>query len=540
VAKGVLAKTTVVALPGEAYRGARKRFHNLVLELLVEPITAALLTTQFSNFYRGLKEGVRFDLLLLRDKGRVQIILLLEHKNLKLAQPLNLGNRLQLGSTTSLPSGHWVTEVSIPLAATGAVDEERCQSILSQRSSEELNHEVLSTSAVLNRVREELSIAADIQRSFLVSERDLNRLSYGLDLGALMVPSKEVGGDLYDCIPLGEERYLICLGDVSGKGVPAALTMSTCLTLVRSYCEVFDSPSSIMKRVNQRLCRNNSGCAFTTLFLAVLDARNGELRYCNGGHNPALILRSSGLVERLSLVHGPALGVANDVDYGETTLAILEEETLLVYSDGASEMFDSQHRRYGLDGMETFFSGIVVNSSSRLIRKFMRSLRDFAGGEPQHDDITLLAARLLPRTGYARDKDAFVITILNQMDHLNQVKLELDSFAKSHLISTSLLRRMKVVCDELLSNLIRHGCSHMPEDTLIELRLLLVTDHLRIQLRDPGLAFNPMEFPDPDLSQSLEDRPIGGLGLHLVHKIVSDYHYQRIDDFNVLDLVMKL
>lgn len=535
----VLARTDVVVLSGEAYRGARQRFYHLILELLAEPITAALLTSQFSDFYRGLAEGDRFEFQLISDESRLLLRLLLEHDGQKVEQLPRLGRRMQLGPTTCLARGRWMTEIQIVLPTVVKVDAARCQDILDQRSSEELSHEVVSTSEVLNRVREELSIAADIQRSFLVSERDLNRLSDGLDLGALMVPSKEIGGDLYDCVPLEAGRYLICVGDVSGKGVPAALTMSTCLTLVRSYCEVIDSPSAIMRRVNHRLCHNNSGCAFTTLFLAVLDLRSGELRYCNGGHNPSLLMRSSGGIQRLSDVHGPALGVAADVDYGETRLTLNEGETLVVYSDGASEMFNADHRRYGLERMETFFSEVDVSSCSRLIRQFMRSLRDFAGGEPQHDDITLLAIRRLRKPCSSPVEDGFLIALPNRLDSLDQVKSQLEAFATRHQLPRSLIRKLQVVCDELLSNVLRHGCNHLPEDASVELCLGLSGDCLRFSLRDPGRPFNPLDVPEPDLSLALEDRPIGGLGLHLVRNIARNCSYERSDNTNVLSFEIE-
>ena len=536
----VIASTEIVVLEGEAYRGARQRFHNLLLELLKEPITAGVLASQFSNFYRGLREGDRFTLQVVHEAEKLQVRFLLEHKKQACDSPLVLSRRMQLGCTSSVKSGHWVTQVIMPLRGTDRADAERCQAILNRRSSEELSHEMFSTSEVLNRVREELGIAADIQRSFLIGEHELNGLSDRLDLGALMVPSKEIGGDLYDCIALGAERYLICVGDVSGKGVPAALTMSTCLTLVRSYCEVIDSPAAIMRRVNQRLSRNNPGCAFTTLFLAVLDAHSGDLRYCNAGHNPTLLLRSSGVVERLSQVHGPALGVADEVGYGETRLTLAPEETLVIYSDGASEMFNVDHRRYGMDGMEAFFSKVTVQSSSRLIRQFMRSLRDFAGPEPQHDDITLLAVRLLP---VALDQQAgpeLVIAMPNRLDGLDLVKRGLEGFAERHQLSRSLLRKLQVVCDELLSNVVRHGCSDLPEEALIELRIASRDEQLHIQLQDPGRPFNPLDVPDPDLTQSIEDRPVGGLGLHLVRKMVSRCSYQRINDCNRLLLEMQV
>ena len=147
---------------------------------------------------------------------------------------------------------------------------------------------------VVAMLENDLNLAARIQRDLLATERQINALTPHLDLGVVLAASREVAGDLYDCIPLAGDRYLLCVGDVSGKGMPAALLMSTCLSLLRAYAEVLDSPSAIMRRLNRRLCHNNPTCAFTTLVLAVLDGRSGELRYCNAGHNPSLLKRRDG------------------------------------------------------------------------------------------------------------------------------------------------------------------------------------------------------------------------------------------------------
>ncbi len=539
----VLAQGQIIALGGEAYRGVRQRFHTLLLQLLTDPVKAALLTSEFSNFYRSLPDGQYLNLDVATIETSYQLRISWESRDAN-HQP-ELGRRLNLVQHERRESGEVNNVILIQLGTQRNIDSKECQNILDQRSSEELSHEVLTTSdrlqatrKVLNRVQEELNIAADIQRSMLVSERELNQRCPGLDVGALMVPSKEVGGDLYDCIPLGNERYCLCVGDVSGKGVPASLTMSTCLTLVRSYAETLNSPSEMMGRINQRLSHNNESCTFTTLVIGILDGITGELKFCNAGHNPTFILSDSGDIEVIKEVHGPAVGAMEDMVYGETTVQLKGQSSVVMYSDGASEMFSPSRERYGFKRMEEFFGNVEAAGMPRLVRQFMRDLRDFAQSEPPHDDITILATRLLPRS--ASDLKALNFSMPNSLEGLALVKQQAESFAELHHISRSILRKLQVVLDELLSNVVRYGCVHLPEHTQIEVRLLRQGHRLLIQLRDPGQPFDPFEAPEPDLSLDLEDRPIGGLGVHMVRKIVSSYRYRRVDDWNQTDLEMMI
>ena len=423
----------------------------------------------------------------------------------------------------------------------------RCQQILNQRSSEELSHEVSATSTrlkatrlVLNKVQEELNIATDIQRSMLISERETNLLCSGLDVGALMVPSKEVGGDLYDCIPLGNERYCHCVGDVSGKGVPASLTMSNCLKLVRSYAETLESPSQMMQRINQRLSRNNEQCTFTTLVIGILDAITGELTYCNAGHNPPLLIPENGSVQVLREVHGPAVGAMEGMSYQQSERQLPAGAVVIMYSDGASEMFAPNRERYGLKRMESFFRGCSHEGMPRLVRQFMRDLRDFGADDHQHDDNIVLATRLMPRPPEGANRKSLSLEIPNRLDGLTTLKSHVDSFAERNHLNPRLRRKVQVVLDELVSNIVRHGCSHLPEDTTISVHLMRVGHRLVIQLRDPGKPFNPFEVEEPDLDLPVEERPIGGLGLHLVRQMVSSYRYRRLENWNQVDLEMPI
>jgi sigma-B regulation protein RsbU (phosphoserine phosphatase) len=133
-----------------------------------------------------------------------------------------------------------------------------------------------------------------------VSRDRLKRIHPAIDCHAYMVPCRDIGGDFYDVINLDTDHVAVVVGDVSGKGITAAMMMATCMTLLRAYCESFRAPSRIMRKINPRLIEGNEqDCLFTTLFLAILNLEKNSLTYCNAGHNPALLQRSDGSIEEL-------------------------------------------------------------------------------------------------------------------------------------------------------------------------------------------------------------------------------------------------
>jgi len=462
----------------------------------------------------------------------------------------------------------------------------RSQQQLLEARNRDLELQVQERTAALEnahrRLQEEVMLASRIQRDLLLSERELQHLTPGLDAGALMVPSKEVGGDLYDCIALGRDRFLLCIGDVAGKGMPAALLMSTCLSLLRSYAEVLDSPAAIMRRLNRRLCHNNEDCAFTTLLLATLDLRSGELRWCNGGHTPLLLLRAGAAPELQRPVHGPALGDVDGCDYGESRTNLGQGDALLLYTDGVNETFNPEGGRFGLPRLLDRLSEQPTQSSRRQVRLLMRELRTFAAGEVQRDDITMLLVRLqgdalpIQSTGSDADDatndnlrhdaigspltplplvvagpplptqdsprpDSLHLEVANDLAALPGVKERVETFCGEQAFARSLQRRLMVVIDELLNNTIRHGCAHLGERARISLDLSLIGNELHLECRDNGTPpFNPLEAAPPDLGGDLDDRAIGGLGIHLVRTLSSRFGYALEDGFNVIRLQIDL
>jgi len=239
-------------------------------------------------------------------------------------------------------------------------------------------------------LRQELDIARNIQQSILPSVFPAFPGRSEFDIFAAMHPAKEVGGDFYDFFLVGDSQLGVVVGDVSGKGVPAALFMAVSRTLLRSIALQGVAPAECLGRVNQLLCLENSSEMFVTLFYGVLDTRSGEVEYCNGGHNPPFLVRQGG-IEPLPQTGGIVLGVLPEVGYRSARAKLSRGEGLFVYSDGITEAARA--------GGELFAEGRLRDALAlqrgaephAVVDAVVSAVQTWAGDEPQSDDITALS-----------------------------------------------------------------------------------------------------------------------------------------------------
>jgi phosphoserine phosphatase RsbU/P len=239
---------------------------------------------------------------------------------------------------------------------------------------------------------DEMASAAVIQRALLPRVKQFAAQS-GLDVWATMTPARDVGGDFFDLIPLADGRVALGVGDVCGKGVPAALFMGITRTLIRiNLRENPDLPGAIVK-ANAFLADNNAGQQFATALYAAYDPRSGALEYCNCGHLPGLIRRPGGAVEALS-VGGLPVGLFESMKITVSQVQLRPGDLFLLYTDGVTEAEDPEARQFGEDRLE----GLLAKkghgaSASQWIARIEAAVREFARGRSQFDDITCLALR---------------------------------------------------------------------------------------------------------------------------------------------------
>ena len=251
---------------------------------------------------------------------------------------------------------------------------------------------LMEATASKERMEGELSAAREIQMGILPPPDGAPEVC-GFRASAFLDPAKEVGGDMYDFFVTSDGRRALVLGDVSGKGVPAALFMSMTVTLVRYALGSGLDPAAAMSQVNAMLEAHNPGNMFVTLFLALYDPQSGELSYANGGHCPPYIIdaASDAPPRTLDKLSGPLVGVMPDMAYTLFTDTLKEQETCLIFTDGVTEAMNSDKELYGETRLQAFLAAHRGASPRELLTHIFSELVRFRGEEPQSDDITMLA-----------------------------------------------------------------------------------------------------------------------------------------------------
>ena len=251
--------------------------------------------------------------------------------------------------------------------------------------------ELRTTTAAANRMEGELSVASDIQQGMLRSD-------FTPTLHALLEPAKEVGGDLYDFLPQPDGTLFFSVGDVAGKGAPAALMMSTTRTALRFVAGLGLDLGQSVGRVNNSIAEANSGEMFVTLFVGHINPATGTLHYCNAGHNPILVIPPDTSPYLLKAMPNLALGVLPDFQYVAEETTFLPGTLLVIYTDGVTEAEQEDHSQYGEERLLQWAASLEVQDSlttSKFVAEsLLASVRDFTSDTPQNDDITIMCIKI--------------------------------------------------------------------------------------------------------------------------------------------------
>ncbi len=253
--------------------------------------------------------------------------------------------------------------------------------------------ELKNTIAAKERIESELRIAHDIQMGLVPRTFPPFPNRTGLELHALIDPAREVGGDFYDFFMTREDEICVAIGDVSGKGVPAALFMAVTRSFLRSFAREETDPSQVLFRLNNELSKDNDACMFVTLFCAFIDLRTGECRFANGGHNLPMIVHKNGFVETIPQIPGAALGAFEEAEFSQGLVALQPDDTLFLYTDGVTEAQNPKDELYGEERTEQRLAELCDVSCEDLLQSLREALALFAEEAEQFDDITMLALR---------------------------------------------------------------------------------------------------------------------------------------------------
>jgi len=389
-----------------------------------------------------------------------------------------------------------------------------------------------------DRMQEELNVGHTIQMSMLPLDFPAFPERSEFDLHGLLKPAREVGGDFYDFFMINEDELCLVVGDVSGKGVPAALFMAVSQTMIKTASSGDRSPASIMTRVNDALSSDNPASMFVTLFLAIVDIRTGRFRYCNAGHNPPYIVHPDGRLTCLNQRHGVVMGALPGLAYGEDETGMEKGDELFIFTDGVTEAMDRDGELFSETRLEKFLSDNDSSTAKTLTGGALQAVEGFAIGAEQADDITILAYRLQESPKIVQ-RDSLALSIVADIVEIARVQQAIEQFATETSIASGIMQKMNIILDELLNNTISYGFED-PVGHEIHLTIELNDDHVTIRVSDDGIPFNPFTHIDPDTSLSAEEREIGGLGVMLVRELTDSHAYQRLSDRNVVTLTIKL
>ncbi|WP_170959017.1 SpoIIE family protein phosphatase [Magnetospirillum sp. 15-1] len=244
----------------------------------------------------------------------------------------------------------------------------------------------------LQAVENELTIAREVQQSILPKGFPAHRALAG---HGLMDPAREIGGDFYDFFALEGGRVGIAVGDVSGKGVPAAVYMAMVRTQLRATAQFGLSPADCLSRLNEHLSADNPRCMFVSLFYGIIDCAAGTFTYANGGHNPPAVLRAGGGMEWIRGTNDLLVGVMPGIPYHDATLALAPGDSLFIYTDGVVEAIDPAEAEFGKQRLAEVLAAKAKAPPAVLCDGVLAAVRDFEAGRPHSDDLTCVAVRFL-------------------------------------------------------------------------------------------------------------------------------------------------
>ena len=396
---------------------------------------------------------------------------------------------------------------------------------------QERTAELRRTTAEKERIGSELRIASEIQKSILPRTFPPFPDRADFEIYATTIPALEMGGDFYDFFLIDDKRLGVVIADVSGKGVPAAIFMAVSRSLLKATALASVSPSACLEHVNRLLCPDNDSAMFVTVFYGILHTESGELEFSNGGHNVPYIIGHDRIVP-VGQPAGTALGIVDDARYHTNRMSLNAGETLVLYTDGVTEAMDTHGYLFSTPRFEQTLQRLVDQRPFDLLTRLVEDVHAFASGAVQADDITLLALQY-------RRPALIELTLVNRSSELQRLASELERFAQNHRIPEPDIHAFSLSLDELVTNTIAYGYDDQgPHE--IRVRLTLANGRLSAEVEDDGRPFNPLTAPQPDLTSAVEDRPVGGLGIHLVRSLMDHVDYRRESGKNHLMMRKQL
>lgn len=398
----------------------------------------------------------------------------------------------------------------------------------------QLVREQEAEAATRQRFEQELEVARLIQQHFL--PRELPHLP-GWQVAAYYRPAREVGGDFYDVIPLPDGRVGFVVGDVTDKGVPAALVMSATRSVLRASAQRLIEPGEVLQRVNDHLCPDMPEKMFVTCLYGVLDPRSGHLRFANAGHDLPYVKTADGIVELRA--RGMPLGLMPDMTYEEKEAILQPGDSVLLHSDGVVEAHDPERDMFGFPRLKATMADAPAGQA--LIDRVLRDLEAFTGPDAeQEDDITMVTLERSAGGGGANGRVLADFEVPSAPGNERQAIERVARAIAGVGLAPARVERLKTAVGEAAMNAMEHGNEYRA-DRPVSIRVLHAPDRLRVQVTDRGDAGEIGEREAPDLEAKLEGRQKPrGWGLFLIESMVDEARVTTAGGGRTVELVLHL
>ncbi len=393
--------------------------------------------------------------------------------------------------------------------------------------------DLTAMTAEKERIGAELDVATHIQASMLpcIFPPFPNREEF--DIFASMDPAKEVGGDFYDFFLVDDTHLAVVVADVSGKGVPAALFMVIGKTLIKDHTTPGKDLGEVFMEVNRLLCEGNAEEMFITAFEGVLDLETGELRFVNAGHETPFLCRAGGQYEPYRIRAGFVLAGMENTRYKMGSVTLQPGDRLFQYTDGVTEATNAENELYGSERLAAVLNRNAAAAPDALIPAVKADIDAFVGTSPQFDDITMLALEFKKKMQLANPNELTVAAVTENIPRVTAfVEERLDALGCP--MKTKMM--VSVAVDELFGNIALYAYDDVTGSATVRVSMEESPAAACVTFIDRGKPHDPLAKPDPDVTLSAEERPVGGLGIFMVKKTMDAMTYEYKDGQNIVTI----
>jgi sigma-B regulation protein RsbU (phosphoserine phosphatase) len=406
-----------------------------------------------------------------------------------------------------------------------------------QQSLVKYIEELQDATAQKASIESDLRIASNIQMGMLPVKFPTSADRDDVQLFASLTPAKQVGGDLFDFY-FRDEKLFFCIGDVSGKGVPASLFMAVTRSTFRTVSVHESMPDRIMTTMNKTIADMNKTHMFVTLFVGVLDLPTGRLHYCNAGHDAPLLVGAG--VGELPCDANIPVGFRPKWKFSLQEAHIFTGTTIFLFTDGLTEAMDANKSQFQMERVNDVANRALANHQQeprQLIAQMTEAVHQFVGNAEQSDDLTMMAIQYIKQQSDVQMRKSIVLP--NEIQEVPRLNAFVDEVCETVGFNEDDAMQIKLAVEEAVVNVMKYAYAPgLRGDVTIEAASNDV--RLKFTIIDSGVPFDPTVQSEVDTTLSAKERKIGGLGIHIIRQNMDSINYERSGNLNVLTLRKKI